>query len=324
MPTAEVVGYSRAPARSLRREPLGPPLPYAMLAFLSLLWGTSFLFIKIASTGFDAFGFALGRVVVAAGAMVFAAALTGMTWPRGRAIWLKLLAMAAVGQVIPFLLLGQAARLTTSADLALMMGAVPIFTFALGRLLGARETWRWRSALGLALGFAGVVVCVGGPGAALETAAAGRVLGLMAALGYALGGLLSRQLSSALGSSMAATASMAASAGLMLIVWLAVDGAALAAPSLPAWKPLAALVILGLFNTALAYLVLFRLIMIAGPTFASLNNYIVPFLGLMLGWLTLNEPIAFSAWIGFALVIAGVVMTGGVAAAPAKVLPSSA
>ena len=124
---------------------------YAGLAFLSFLWGSSFLLIKIASRAFDPFDFALARVGVAAAAMLLTSALSGKVWPGSRpGLWAKLLALALIGQVIPFLLLGKAATLTTSADMALMMGAQPIFVFLFGRFLGSRDRWTWLAALGLA------------------------------------------------------------------------------------------------------------------------------------------------------------------------------
>jgi drug/metabolite transporter (DMT)-like permease len=129
---------------------------YAGLAFLSFIWGSSFLLIKIASRAFDPLEFALARVGVAAAAMLLTSALSGTVWPGPRpGLWARLVALALIGQVVPFLLLGQAARLTTSADMALMMGAQPIFVFLFRRFLGSRDRWTWLAALGLAVGFAG-------------------------------------------------------------------------------------------------------------------------------------------------------------------------
>ena len=106
---------------------------YASLAFLSLLWGSSFLLIKIAARVFDPVGFALARVGVAAAALLVAAAIIGPIWPRWRpGLWGKLIVLSLSGQVIPFLLLGFAAKLTTSADMALMMGLPRSSSFSWG------------------------------------------------------------------------------------------------------------------------------------------------------------------------------------------------
>jgi drug/metabolite transporter (DMT)-like permease len=104
------------------------------------------------------------------------------------------------------------------------------------------------------------------------------------------------------------------SASLMGLVWLAVDGASapkifLAAPT----SALVALAVLGCVNTALAYLVYFRLVETVGATFAALNNYVVPFIGLVLGSALLGEPVALTSWFGLSLVIVGVIVTGAAA-----------
>ncbi|HYA74464.1 MAG TPA: DMT family transporter [Roseiarcus sp.] len=296
-------------------------MPYVMLAFLTLLWGSSFLLIKIASRAFDSTGFAFGRAGIAAAALVAAALAMRLRWPRSPRLWGQMAAMSLSGQVLPFLLFGLAAHLTTSADMALMMGGVPIFTFVIARLFALGEVWNARAALGLALGLVGVAISLASPlgSAAAASASApglGRALALLGALGYATGALLSRPVSREIGATMAATGSMAVSAGLLLVLVLALEGlpspAALAATPL---GPLAALCALGLFNTALAYFVYFRLIARAGATFAALNNYMVPCLGLLAGAWTLGEPIGASSWIGLACVLCGVVVTGSAARA---------
>ncbi len=286
-----------------------------MLAFVTLLWGTSFLLIKIASRAFDSAGYAFGRAGVAAAALTVAALAMRLNWPRQPRLWGRIAATSLIGQVTPFLLFGAAAHLTTSADLALMMGGVPIFTFVIARLFGLGEVWNARAALGLALGLLGVVVSLASPfGAAVPASGEpglGRALALLAALGYAAGALLSRPVSREIGAAMAATGSMLVSSGLLFVLVLALDGppstAALRATPL---APLAALCTLGLVNTALAYFVYFRLIASAGATFAALNNYIVPFLGLIVGAWALGEPVGASSWLGLACVLGGVVLTG--------------
>ena len=113
---------------------------YVGLAFLSFLWGSSFLLIKIASRAFDPFDFALARVSGrgdAADQRPFEEGLAGIT----TCTMGKLFALALIGQVVPVLLLGEAATLTTSADMALMMGAQPISVLLFGRFLGSRDRW---------------------------------------------------------------------------------------------------------------------------------------------------------------------------------------
>jgi len=291
-------------------------LSYLALAFLSLLWGTSFLMIKIASQSFDSATFAFGRAGIAAAALALAMLAMGRAWPRSPRLWGKMALLAVAGQTAPFLLFGAAARMTTSADMALMMGAVPIFTFVAARFFGLGEVWNARAALGLALGLIGVAIALASPAGPQSAVVApspglGRALALIGACGYGTGALLSRGVSKEIGAAMTATGSMLISTALLFVLVLAVDGppspvALFATPT----GPLAALFALGLFNTGLAYFVYFELIAVAGATFAALNNYIVPCLGMIAGAWALGEPVAAGSLIGLACVLGGVVLTG--------------
>jgi drug/metabolite transporter (DMT)-like permease len=302
-------------------------LAYFELAFLSLLWGFSFLLIKIAAQAFDWIGYAFGRAGVAALALAAVALARRVVWPRSLEVWGRMTAMSLTGQVGPFLLFGVAAHMITSADMALMMGSAPIFTFVLARMFGLGEVWNARAAAGLALGLAGVVISLGSPfaGGGDAHAGLGRALALIAALGYAGGALLSRPVSRAVGAAMAATGSMAISGVLLGAAELVAGGPpSLAALAAKPAGPVAALVVLGLFNTGLAYFVYFRLIGTAGATFAALNNYVVPCIGLIAGTAALGEPARPTAWIGLACVLAGVALTGSAAGAARRIAVSSA
>ena len=297
-------------------------MPYILLACLSLLWGTSFLLVKVATRALDPFAFAFGRVGIGALVLLAAALLARRPWPRGARLWLRLAAMAIFGQIVPFLMIGAAGRMTTSADLALMMGAAPIFTMLASRAFGLGEVWGGRAGLGLALGLAGLAISLGSPAAIdlYPQANWGRAIGLVAAMFYATGAMISRAASREIGPSLAATWSLAISTLTLGAIWWVVDGPA-SLPAIAAAPPvsLLALLALGVFNTALAYFVYFRLVVIAGATFGALNNYIVPFIGMFAGFALLDEPVALAAWFGLALVIASVILTGGAAqAATAK------
>lgn len=286
---------------------------YAALAFLSFLWGSSFLLTKIASRAFDPFDFALTRVGVAAVAMLLISALSGKVWPGSRpGLWMRLLALALIGQVAPFMLLDKAATLTTSADLALMMGAQPIFVYLFGRFLGSRDRWTWLAALGLALGFAGVGVAFWSPGAnGAAHSALGRGFAMAAGALYGAGAIISGAATREIGAVRAVTASLTLSTLVLALAALTV-GKPLPLAMLfhVPLAPLLAMVALGLFNTALAYYVYFRLVHDEGPTFASLNNYIAPIIGVVAGAVALAESVSPPAWAGLALVLCGVALTG--------------
>jgi drug/metabolite transporter (DMT)-like permease len=284
-----------------------------MLAVLSALWGTSFLLIKIATNGIDPLAFTFCRLGIGAVTLAILSRILGWRWPTTGRAWAYLMGLAVAGQAMPVLVTGMAARLTTSADLALMMGAAPIATMLIARLLGMGEVWNLRAAIGLGIGLLGVIIAIGAPvdAAHYPQADLGRAFGLAAAVLFAVGALTSRFASRQIGPAMTATGSMAISSCLMGCLWFTVEGPAGAARL--AGSPLTsvlALLTLGAANTAFGYLIYFRLVQSAGATFAALNNYVVPIIGLLLGALVLNEPVAFSSWAGLALVIVSIVVTG--------------
>ncbi len=287
-----------------------------MLAALSALWGTSFLLIKIATNGLDPLAFTFCRLSIGAITLATLARVFGWEWPTTRRAWTFLLLLAIAGQAMPVLVSGVAAQMTTSADLALMMGASPIATVLIARALGMGEVWSLAAAAGLGVGLLGVLVAVGAPVDAVHypKAELGRALGLVAAVLFSVGALISRFSSREVGPAMTATASMPISSLLMGVVWFGVEG--VAGPSRLAaapWTSLLALATLGAVNTAFGYLIYFRLVERAGATFAALNNYLTPIIGLVLGALVLDEPVALSSWLGLALVIASIVVTGSAA-----------
>ena len=139
----------------------------------------------------------------------------------------------------------------------------------------------------------------------------GRAIALMATFGYSMGALISARATREIGAAKAAAASMTISTLTLALIGFAFGVGRLnpAIEGAPA-GPIFAVVALGVFNTALAYYVYFRLVVSAGPTFASLNNYVVPIIGVMGGALALSEPVGFLAWAGLAHVLASVDFTG--------------
>jgi drug/metabolite transporter (DMT)-like permease len=196
--------------------------------------------------------------------------------------------------------------------MALMMGAQPIFVFLFGRFLGSQDRWTWLAAFGLALGFVGVAVAFWSPGAhSGDHSVLGRAFALAAGISYGTCAIISGGATREIGAVRAVTASMTISTLVLMLIGFAFGKSPpLAALFQTPLAPMLAMGALGMFNTALAYYVYFRLVNEEGATFASLNNYIVPLIGVIAGAVALAEPIAPSAWAGLALVLVGVALTG--------------
>ena len=275
---------------------------YLLLLLLGAVWGSSFLLIKLAVATIPPITVATTRIAI--GALVLAAivAARGRAWPRGRRGWLLLLVMGVIGNTIPFSLISWGETRIDSGLTAILMSSVPLATIMLAPAFVHDEPVTPGKLLGVVLGMAGVAVLIG-PGALMG--AHGELLGEIAITGatlcYAVNGLVARRLppmpAEMIGAGCLLCATLAG-----LPVSLAVDRPWLATPSA---LSLAALVLLGVLNTGVGYLLMFRLIVRAGAGFSSLNNFLVPLFGVLWGALLLGERPSPRAFAGLLLIFGG-------------------
>lgn len=275
---------------------------YLLLVALGAVWGSSFALIKVALETIPPVTVATGRVAVGALALILLIAIQGGSWPKERRSWLLLGIMGIVGSVIPFSLINWGEVRIDSGLAAILMSTVPIATIVLAPAFVRDEPITTGKVIGVFLGMLGVVILIG-PGVLLGSHGEllGQVAVTAAAVSYALNGLVVRQLPSmpvAVISAGALTCATIAGLPLSLVVdqpWQLT----------PSWLSLAALVGLGIINTAGGYLLLFWLTRRAGAGFASFNNFLVPLFGVAWGMLLLSERPSPMALLSLVLIFAG-------------------
>ena len=193
------------------------------------------------------------------------------------------------------------------------MAVMPLATLVLAHVFVEGERLTAARAAGFATGFAGVVVLIG-PEAVMEVAGAGsHLLSELAVLGgalcYAVATIIARRrpdsdaLVAATGVAIAASVIMAP----MAMASAAAAGGPLESP-VPATS-LAAVAILGVVSTALATVVYFKLIALAGPSFLSLINYLIPLWAVLVGMAVLDERPDWTALAALALVLLGIALS---------------
>ncbi len=288
-----------------------------MLVALAAIWGASFLFIAIAVDDLGAVGISLARVLLAAlGLLIWAAAHGGV--PRMAHRWRGYLGLGALNAALPFALIA-AAELTIPASLAAIVNATaPLFSAVIAALWLGQRIDRL-GGLGLLLGLAGVGLVVGLAPIGSSTAtflAVGASLGAAAA--YAAGGHLVKL-------------RFATEPPMTLAIGQQLGASMVAAPCLlvvpprhvPGLGPVAAVLVLGLVCTGLAYLIYFRLIAELGATSALTVTYLVPVFGVLWAALFLGERITAGMLAGAAVVLAGVLLVTGTGRAARSVAPSA-
>ena len=278
----------------------------AFLFILAMMWSTSFTAIKIGATELPPTTFAALRV--GAGALILYAWLKvkGMRLPTHPRLWWSFFLIGLFGNCIPFVLINWGEQKIASGLAAILIAAMPLAALVLGRLF-SDELFNTRRALGVALGFAGVVVLIGpqelvglGDNVLRQLAVAG------AALCYAIAGILVRKLPTAKPLEHG-TGVLIASIAVLFPAALAADQPWALDYSFPA---VAASVYLGLFSTAIATLLLISVIHSRGVTFLSLNNYLIPVLGVTWGFLFLDEAVTPEILTALGLILVGIAIAG--------------
>jgi drug/metabolite transporter (DMT)-like permease len=267
---------------------------YGLLIALGAVWGSSFLLIKWAVQTIPPATVATGRIAIGAVVLLLIVAARGHPWPRTGRVWLLLVVMGLVGNVIPFTLINWGEVRIDSSLTAILMSTVPLVTILLAPALVRDEP----ITAGKIMGVVGPSALAGAHGELL-----GQIAVTFAAVCYALNGLVVRRLPQMPVEVISASALLCAMIiGLPLAFF--VDQPWQLTPSL---ESLAALVCLGIVNTAGAYVLLFRLTMRAGAGFASFNNFLVPLFGVFWGALLLHEQLSWRMVAGLLLILAGLV-----------------
>ncbi|MBS1886382.1 MAG: DMT family transporter [Actinobacteria bacterium] len=273
---------------------------WAAFAAVAVLWGMPYLFIKIADDGgmppLD-----LAWLRVALGALV----LMPIAWRKGalpglRDHWRWLVVFAVVEVAIPFPLIAAGERHIASSTAAILIATVPLLIALLNLRFDPGERVTGYRLVGLLVGLVGVAALVGVDmsGAGSELLGVGAVL--ISACGYALGPVvLKRKLSG-----LDATATTGTS--LVIATLVLAPLAALALPSTtPSTGAFASVVVLGVFCTAIAFVLMVILVDIAGPARYSVITYVNPVIALALGVVFLGEEPGAGALVGLALILVG-------------------
>ena len=274
-----------------------------MLIALALIWGSSFMFIKIAVRDLSPATLVLGRLGLAALTLAAVVPLlvgTRTTLTELRAHWPALALVGLLNTAVPFWLLSWGETRIDSGLASIIQASVPIFNVLLAFGFFHDQRVTGRRLVGVALGFVGVALLVGAQ-------PQGKILGALAVAGmascYAGGGLLTRRLLVDARPQVIALGTSAVAALTVLPF-----GVAQAPSHVPSWKALASVAVLGVVGTAAAYLLFFTIIAGAGAAYASLVTYLVPPVALAYGALFLDEGVGAAALAGLVLIFGGVAL----------------
>ncbi|MEU5246437.1 DMT family transporter [Streptomyces asoensis] len=302
-----------APARTSPQAPATLVRPRRALDWrlrfgaLSLIWGFSFLLIKVGTGGYAPLQVTLGRLAFGTAMLLAAMAVKRERLPRGARTWAHLTVAAFLLNALPFSLFAYA-ELTIPSTLAGICNATsPLWGMALSVVALSEDRPTRLRVAGLGLGFLGVLTVLGAWQGFHGLDARGTTLALLASLSYPVGWIYLRRTLARTGSS---ALSMTGAQLLLATLQLAfVTPVFTSLPSHFPVVPLLATAALGALGTGLALLIQYGLVAEVGPTTAQMVTYFIPVIATAAGVAILGEPLSWSTPVGAAIVLAGAALT---------------
>jgi drug/metabolite transporter (DMT)-like permease len=284
---------------------------WAMLVALATVWGASFFFNGVAVRELPVFTVVVVRVTLAAVLLVGFLRFRGERLPGGRRIWAAFLGMGLLNNAIPFSLIIWGQQYIASGLASILNASTPLFTVVFAHFLTRDERMTGGKLAGVAIGFAGVAVMIGGDVLReLGVHVAAQAACLAGAVSYALAGIYGRRFRRmGIGPAATAAGQVVTSSLILLPVMLIVDRPWTLPP--PSAATVGALLAVATISTALAYVVYFRLLASAGATNLLLVTFLVPVTAILLGTFFLGEVLRPRHFAGMALIGAGLAAIDG-------------
>lgn len=282
------------------------PADIAQLLLLALLWGGSFLFIRVAVPAFGPAALVLVRVALGA-ALLYGVALVLRRPLVLRPYAARLIVLGLLNAALPYLLISAAELRLTAGFAAVLNATAPLFAATFGAVwLGERLTAS--RLVGLLGGVLGVGVMIGWSPVPLDGATLLAVLAMLAgSASYAGAGIYAR-----LRLRGVPVPTLALGQQLGALAWLALPGVLWAPRTLPPAAAAGSVLALGVLSTAVAYLLYFRLLERMGPTGVSTVTYLMPVAGISWGALLLGEEVSGGMVLGLGLVLVSVLLVNQV------------
>ncbi|CCK31627.1 integral membrane protein [Streptomyces davaonensis JCM 4913] len=276
-------------------------------AALSLIWGFSFLLIKVGTDGYAPFQVTFGRLLFGTAVLAVAMAVRREGLPRGARTWGHLTVAALLLNALPFSLFAYA-ELTIPSTLAGICNATsPLWGMALSLVALSEDRPTRLRVAGLGLGFLGVLTVLGAWQGFAGMDARGTAMALLASLCYPIGWIyVRRTLAGADASNLSLTgAQLLLATGQLAVVTPLFTSAPTDFPLLP----LLAVAALGALGTGFAVLLQYGLVAEVGPTTAQMVTYFIPVIATAAGVALLGESLTWSTPVGALIVLAGAALT---------------
>jgi drug/metabolite transporter (DMT)-like permease len=274
------------------------------LYLLAVLWGSGFLFVKLALRGLSPIQVVLSQLAFGAVVLLLTLAVRRQPLPHAAQEWAYLAGMAVLANIAPYFLFSWSEQRINSGLAGVLSGTTPLLTLLLAGAFGVGRLTVPR-VLGLVIGLAGVVL-LAAPwhDGSQAVSLAGMLAALGAAACYAGSYVYARRLLTNRGMEPLVLSAAQLTAGALMVgavtPWIGRQPVTLTSPVA------LSVVALGVLSTGIAYVLNYRLIQDEGPTAASMANYLTPVVAVVLGVVFVDERLSWNLALGTAVVLLGV------------------
>jgi drug/metabolite transporter (DMT)-like permease len=285
---------------------------YVVLFALALIWGASFLFIKVAIQDVTPAMLVAGRLLFSIATLSLIVAARPSLFAGWRRYWRLAVLAGLVNIALPFLLISWGETRIASGVASILNATTPLFTVILASWWpgNGHEALSGSRVAGVLLGFIGVGVLIGPGALSFAGAGLGSTIGelavLVAAAAYGVGALLARGFAGS--GQLVGPLTMQVAALVYTLPVVVLTGVPTHVPSPRAFAMMA---VLGVLGTAVAYLLYFSLIRNVGASRTTIVTYLLPCTALIWGVTLLGETVSWNTLAGLLLVLLGTVVTNG-------------
>ena len=274
---------------------------------MSAIWGSSFFAIKISVEFLDPVSVASGRLIIAAVVLYIYFRIKKLRFnPDLKTIFI-IFGIGLLGNFLPFFLISWSEQFIQSNTTGLLMSVGPIFALILSHFMTQDQKFSYNKLFAILIGLTGVLFILG----------FGSLIGLLsnnyflivpkltvilAVLGYVISSIFAYNLKKI--NIITLTTFVTISAAIISIPFMLF--VEFHNPSTISSKSLTALIYLGLFPTAIAFLIRFHIISKAGPIYLSYVSYLIPIFAIFWGFVFLGEDIAINSLIGLFFILIGI------------------
>jgi drug/metabolite transporter (DMT)-like permease len=282
-----------------------------LMILLTMMWGPSFLFIKLAIQDLPPMTVVLLRVSIAAAILMAILIYTGASLPREVSFWKRMGVMALFSSVLPFCLFCYAEQTIDSALASVLNGTAPMFTAVLAQLFVASDTMNRQKATGVAMSCAGLVLLFS-PRLlqGIDGTALGMVAALTASISYAISHVYGKLYVSGLKPYVGPTSQLLASA--LMLAPIAIYHDQVWTLQMPSLTAMGGVLGLAIFGSACAFILYYKLLAESGPTALSTVACFFPVVGMVLGYVFLDEELTTTGLAASAMILSGVVLVNEV------------